>query len=281
MEHSFDIEHASLYGIEEAIFIRHFQFWLLKNQANQKNQFDNRTWTYNSVKSYAKLFPYMTEARIRRTIESLLNQKVIVKGNYNKSGYDRTAWFAFNDESIFLFQQLHLSKLPNGFGKKSEPIPDTTTIINSDKTTDNIKPNGSLFEEQNIVDNSLEKKEKSSAKKIVDPAFNVLKETFVDWYKKEIELEYMFAGAKDGTAIKQLCSKFRQVLKEKHREEITVEIIKDAFLFMLNNLPKWDKENVTLSLLNSRFNVILSQLKSKNKKHASGITAEQAWYISL
>ena len=31
MEHSFDINIAKEYGIEEAIFIKHFYFWVKKN----------------------------------------------------------------------------------------------------------------------------------------------------------------------------------------------------------------------------------------------------------
>ena len=43
MNHSFDIEHARLYGIPEAIFINHFQFWIVKNRANGTHQHD--AWT--------------------------------------------------------------------------------------------------------------------------------------------------------------------------------------------------------------------------------------------
>ena len=33
MNYSFDVEHAKKYGCKEAIMIYHFQFWILKNKA--------------------------------------------------------------------------------------------------------------------------------------------------------------------------------------------------------------------------------------------------------
>ena len=37
MEHSFNVELASIYGIEEAILIQNLFFWINKNVANNKN----------------------------------------------------------------------------------------------------------------------------------------------------------------------------------------------------------------------------------------------------
>ncbi len=104
MEHSFDIDHAKKFGIEEAIFIKNFQYWLNKNRANEKNQHDGKTWTYNSRSAFCRLFPYMTEKQIRGTLDSLVDNKVLVKGNYNKRPGDRTLWYAFTDESVFLME---------------------------------------------------------------------------------------------------------------------------------------------------------------------------------
>lgn len=97
MNHSFDIEHARAYGLHEAILIFNLEFWLAKNKANRKHFYDGRTWTYNTAKAYAELFPYFSDRQIRRTLDSLEAQDVIVKGNYNPNGYDRTLWVAFTD----------------------------------------------------------------------------------------------------------------------------------------------------------------------------------------
>lgn len=114
MNHSFNIYYAKRYGLNEAIMISNFQFWIAKNKANGSHQYDERTWTYNSVKAFEELFPYMTSSQIRRCLESLVEQEVLIKGEYNKNPYDRTSWYAFNDENAFLIKQLDLSNLTNG-----------------------------------------------------------------------------------------------------------------------------------------------------------------------
>ena len=82
MEHHFDIDHAENYGIEEAILINHFIFWLTKNRANNKTIKDieleidkkiqkvKRVFTYNSVSAMQEIFPYMNDKKIYRVIES-------------------------------------------------------------------------------------------------------------------------------------------------------------------------------------------------------------------
>jgi hypothetical protein len=132
MTHQFDVEIAMTYGIEEAIIINNLQFWIRKNRANEKNSFDGRTWTYNSRKAMVDLFPYMTESKIRRIMESLVEKSVLVTGNYNKSSYDRTLWYAFNDESKWQIEPIHLSKSANGNDDLARPIPD-------------IKPDGKTY----------------------------------------------------------------------------------------------------------------------------------------
>lgn len=95
MNHSFDVEHAIRYGLEEAVFIHHFLFWITKNDANRKHLHKGRVWTYNSVNAFQEIFPYLTIKQIRRVLDSLEDQKVIISGNYNKSACDRTKWYAF------------------------------------------------------------------------------------------------------------------------------------------------------------------------------------------
>ena len=57
MQHSFDIIIAKEYGVLEAILINHLEYWIAKNASNQKNFYDGKYWTYNSIKSFNQLFP--------------------------------------------------------------------------------------------------------------------------------------------------------------------------------------------------------------------------------
>lgn len=135
MEHSFDIEIAQEYGIETAIILKHLYFWIKKNESNDDNYFEGKYWTYNSIKAFADLFPYMTERKIRSTLVKMEEQGLIITGNFNKSQYDRTKWYTLTDfaYSILLKRNFHLSETENGSDTDVEPIPD----INTDNKPDN------------------------------------------------------------------------------------------------------------------------------------------------
>lgn len=135
MEHSFDIEIAQDYGIETAIILKHLYFWIEKNKANDDNYFEGKYWTYNSVKAFSDLFPYMTEKKIRSTLMKMEEQGLLITGNFNKSQYDRTKWYALTDKaySILLKRDFHFTKKENGSSPEGEPIPD----INTDNKPDN------------------------------------------------------------------------------------------------------------------------------------------------
>lgn len=112
MIHSFDIEDAKKYGVTEAIILYNLRFWIEKNKANEKHFYDGRYWTYNSVKAFEELFPYLTYRNIRSAIDKLIEFKVIITGNYNQSSYDRTRWFALFD----------LPELTNGFAETDKTV---------------------------------------------------------------------------------------------------------------------------------------------------------------
>lgn len=134
MTYSFDTDIAAEYGVNEAIMIQNFIFWISKNAANDKHFHDGRYWTYNSVEAFAKLFPFWNAAQVRNVLKNLINKGVLIKGNYNSSQRDRTSWYAFTD-AICEKLNLHLIKITNG----------------TEKTR---KCNNSIIEEDNIADNN-------------------------------------------------------------------------------------------------------------------------------
>ena len=134
MEHHFNTDYALKYGIEESIVINNLQFWIIKNKANKKHLIENRTWTYNTYKAFSEIFPYWNEHKMKRILDSLVIQKVILRENYNKSGYDRTCWYAFVDEKCFLDNcNNHIAELQNGSNRTATPIPYNNTNTNTYK----------------------------------------------------------------------------------------------------------------------------------------------------
>lgn len=159
--HQFDTEIAKQYGISEAILLNHFYFWLCKNRANEKGFNDGLWWTYNSVKAFSEIFPYMTEYQISRALKSLEDKGLLITGNYNKAKYDRTKWYAmtekawqlFND-SISGFQQMETAKTTKPLFENQKPIPD----IKPD-----IKTNNKAFSPSEYVVNTIDDKGYSEA----------------------------------------------------------------------------------------------------------------------
>mgnify|MGYP005810444145 CR=1 FL=1 len=140
MNHSFNVEIATRYGMVEAVLMEHLNFWITKNRANEVNFFDGRYWTYSSTKALAQLLSYVSPKTISRALHHLEEEGLILFGNYNKSAYDRTMWYALTDEGqAVLSGEFHLSKgkmedpkPENQNAENVQPIPD----ISTDKSTD-------------------------------------------------------------------------------------------------------------------------------------------------
>ena len=132
--HFFNVYLAEKYGLHEAIIINHLAFWIEKNIANKKNFVDGHYWTYNSIKAFQKIIPYLSEKQIRFSLKNLEKKGIIKIGNYNQFKYDRTQWYTIIDDdikkiynlydsSILQNGNLHLSILSNGNVQNVKPIP--------------------------------------------------------------------------------------------------------------------------------------------------------------
>ena len=127
----FDSELAVKIGVEEAILTNNIIFWLQHNIANRKHFYDGRYWTFNTVQAFGELFPFWTTKQLRRTMESLYSKNVLMKGNYNKTSFDRTGWYSLTDEYIYL---LHLPKTANGLPERSNGIAEKGNTIPNNNT---------------------------------------------------------------------------------------------------------------------------------------------------
>jgi hypothetical protein len=141
-EHSFNIYFAKKYGLPCAVLIKHIDFWLAKNKSNKYNYIEDKYWTYMSVTGFTKFFDYLTYDQIRYAIKKLIQNNIIVTGNFNKMKYDKTSWYTFTDSfvndnaSMLQFSLNDVVKLPDGSGNNTEPIPDSNTDNKTDSNTD-------------------------------------------------------------------------------------------------------------------------------------------------
>lgn len=158
MIHSFDVDIAVKYGVNEAIILNSIAYWVAKNEANGTNFFEGRYWTYNSTKAFNKLFPYMSTRTIRRVLAHLVDEGLIVIGHFNTKKMDRTSYYGLSNlaHSIVSKGQMEKSKMDqrevqNGpiFSNSNIYIDNNNTVITSVITTDipPISPVESLFEQ--------------------------------------------------------------------------------------------------------------------------------------
>lgn len=129
--HMFEPQIAKEYGVNAAIIFQNLVYWVEHNRANETNFHDGRYWTYNSVREFAELFPYLTDKQIRGALKKLEDGGMILSGNYNKSAYDRTRWYALAEKglSICTKGQMNFAYRENENAPEGEPIPDINTNV--------------------------------------------------------------------------------------------------------------------------------------------------------
>ncbi len=101
MTHTFDTDIAQELGIEAAVILQNFAFWITKNIASEQNIHDGKAWTYNSYEALNKLFPYIKQEKIKRVIIALEKEGILVsRTDLNKNGFDKTKWYSFTEHPI-------------------------------------------------------------------------------------------------------------------------------------------------------------------------------------
>lgn len=138
MTHIFDVEIAKEYGVNAAILLQNLGYWIMRNKANETNYYDGKYWTFNSRKAYRELFPYMSERQIDTAFKKLIDNGLVITGNYNKLKYDRTLWYALTQkgECILHFDGMEKVKVSNGESQNVKPIPDVNPDVTPDVTTE-------------------------------------------------------------------------------------------------------------------------------------------------
>ncbi len=165
--HSFNVDVAKEVGVNAAILLQSVKWWCEKNRANNKNYHEGLWWTYNSVKAWQELYPYLGKSAIATALKKLEERGYIKTGNYNKSAYDRTTWYAitesglaFYGSSIYRKSEMEEPEIENPKTKNGEPIPVTLQIqdtVTNQSTTKERKKSVETFD--SIINERTENQE--------------------------------------------------------------------------------------------------------------------------
>ena len=112
---------ATLIGLNEAIVLQQIEYWTnikevadVKNiRSRNENYVDGYYWTYNTIEEWNKEFPFWSYDTVKRTLKKLRDKNLVITGNYNLKGYDRTLWYRVNHDEVIRLENSISAKCTN------------------------------------------------------------------------------------------------------------------------------------------------------------------------
>ena len=127
---------AVLIGLNEAIVLQQVHYWLGRSE----HVHDGRQWIYRTQQGWKQEMPWWSVATIKRALYALQGQGLLLKGDYNERGFDRTSWWTIDYDALAeLEASTHApttgSECTNGVVQDApmqrrnlnQPIPETTS----------------------------------------------------------------------------------------------------------------------------------------------------------
>lgn len=87
---------ATIIGLNESIVLQQVHYWLKIKEKSHQDYIDGRYWVYNSYKQWHEQFPFWHINTIQRIMASLEKKGILISGNYNQAGFDKTKWYSIN-----------------------------------------------------------------------------------------------------------------------------------------------------------------------------------------
>lgn len=103
-------------GLHEAIVLQQIHYWIEiekksdKKEVVEKHFRNGRWWVYNTYDQWQEQFPYWCLRTIKAIIKKLEDMDLLISGNFNKFGYDRTKWYTINYEVVESLKRQHSAK---------------------------------------------------------------------------------------------------------------------------------------------------------------------------
>jgi hypothetical protein len=89
-------ELAELLGFHEAAILQQIHYWL--DGRSNKNFIDGKYWVYNTYEEWQKQFPWMSIPTLKRKIQSLEAQGIIISAYHNRTCLNRTKYYTIDYE---------------------------------------------------------------------------------------------------------------------------------------------------------------------------------------
>ena len=93
---------AKAIGLNEAIFIQQLHYFCKRS----RHVFNGNQWVFNTYKQWCDVFPFWSEATIKRIISRLEKMDLVLSSSeFNQFSIDRTKWYRINYEKLAEIEQ--------------------------------------------------------------------------------------------------------------------------------------------------------------------------------
>ena len=126
-------ELACAIGLNEAVVLQQVHYWVKLNEKANRNYVQGRYWTFNSYEDWQRQFPFWSLRTVKTVFTRLENIGLLVSGNFNEKGFDRTKWYTINYEKLASLLPVPSCKSCTMHSADfAPPIPDNNTDINNE-----------------------------------------------------------------------------------------------------------------------------------------------------
>lgn len=85
-------------GLNEAIVLQQLHYWLLRENAPER---EGRKWSFNTYKDWQKkCFPFWSVSTIKRTFLNLEKQRLIIAAQFEAGDWEQRKWYTINYDEL-------------------------------------------------------------------------------------------------------------------------------------------------------------------------------------
>ncbi len=212
-------------GLNESILLLQIEFWIRTSTTEER---EGRHWTYQSTRDIQAFFSFWSVATIQRAIQSLVEKKLIYVGNFNKYKYDKTRWFAINEDGIGRLTSVRMA----GLFQNETPSNQNETRSNQNETR--LNQNGTTIPEsttESTTENTTESTSTAATNIFLMYELNIgrpspaitaelmkaVKDLPVDWIRDAIE-EAVLANVRKWNYVKAILDRWKVEGRQERRE---------------------------------------------------------------
>ncbi len=148
---AFDAEDAERYGVPAAILLNGITLGLMLNKNKSTHIHDGTVWMYNSISDWNSIYPFMSEATIKRALQDLETHGLIKSAFHDRNKLNRTKWYTLTNalgqnDQIPLVQNDQMEKVKMSQSKQYKTNNINQNNINQIHIAGRVYERGELFD---------------------------------------------------------------------------------------------------------------------------------------